>query len=92
MNFYSGSNRIDMEQGNKRSDNTGMGRKAKDEVMEQVVTIPSDGGAKMVTVKLYSCNECNKTMIVEVFADEATTLAIIKQNPTCNDCTEAETN
>ena len=81
-----------MEQGNKRSDNTGMGRKAKDEVMEQVVTIPSDGGAKMVTVKLYSCNECNKTMIAEVFADAATTLAIIKQNPTCNDCTEAETN
>ena len=42
----------------------------------------------MVTVKLYSCKGCNKAMIAEVFADEATTLEIMKQNPTCNDCTE----
>ena len=42
----------------------------------------------MPTVKLYSCKTCNKTMIVEVFADEVTTLEIIKQNPTCNDCTD----
>jgi hypothetical protein len=43
----------------------------------------------MTTVKLYDCAECGMTMMVEVFADEATTLAIMKQNPTCNDCTEA---
>jgi hypothetical protein len=45
----------------------------------------------MTTVKLYDCAECGLTMMVEVFADEATTLEIMKQNPTCNDCTEAAT-
>ena len=39
-----------------------------------------------ITVKLYSCKECNKTMMLEVFSDEATTVEIMKQNPTCNDC------
>ena len=46
----------------------------------------------MATVKLYDCAECGITMMVEVFADEATTLEIMKQNPTCNDCTETLTN
>ena len=41
----------------------------------------------MPTVKLYSCKTCNKTMIVEVFADESTTSAMMKQNPYCSDCT-----
>ena len=40
----------------------------------------------MPTVKLYSCKNCDKTMLVEVFEDEATTLEIMKQNPYCNDC------
>ena len=42
----------------------------------------------MPTVKLYSCKKCLMTMLVEVFADEATTLEIMKQNPYCNACTE----
>ena len=43
----------------------------------------------MPIVKVYSCAACGKTMIVEVFADKATTLEIMKQNPICNDCKEA---
>ena len=39
-----------------------------------------------ITVKLYDCKACGRTMMVEVFADEATTLAIMAQNPYCNDC------
>lgn len=40
----------------------------------------------MPTVTMYSCATCNQTMIAEVFADAATTRAIIEQNPSCNDC------
>ncbi len=40
----------------------------------------------MPTVKVYDCKNCKKTMMVEVFADEKTTLEIMKQNPYCNDC------
>tara|TARA_R100000808_G_scaffold21352_1_gene46159 strand:- start:124 stop:417 length:294 start_codon:yes stop_codon:yes gene_type:complete len=40
----------------------------------------------MSTVKVYDCKSCKKTMMVEVSADEKTTLEIMKQNPYCNDC------
>ncbi len=38
------------------------------------------------TVKLYECKVCKVTMMAEVFADEQTTLEIMKQNPYCNHC------
>mgnify|MGYP003143646019 CR=1 FL=1 len=38
------------------------------------------------TVKLYDCKVCEKTMLLEIFADEKTALDIMKQNPYCNDC------
>ena len=39
-----------------------------------------------VIEKLYSCKECGMTLLVESFTDEQTTLAMIKQNPYCNEC------
>ena len=39
-----------------------------------------------VIEKLYSCKECGVTMLLESFADEHTTSAMIKQNPYCNEC------
>lgn len=39
-----------------------------------------------ITVKVYGCKGCEKTMLVEVFVDEETTLEIMKQNPYCSDC------
>ena len=44
------------------------------------------------TVKLYDCKICKATMMVEVFADEKTTLEMMKQNPYCNDCEVKVTN
>ena len=43
-------------------------------------------------VKLYECKVCKVTMMAEVFADEQTTLEIMKQNPYCNDCEVKVTN
>ena len=44
------------------------------------------------TVKLYECKACKATMMVEAFADEKTTLKMMKQNPYCNDCEVKVTN
>ena len=41
-----------------------------------------------ITVKIYDCTACGKTMLLEVFADEATALEIMKQSPYCNTCEE----
>ena len=41
-----------------------------------------------ITVKVYGCKACGKTMLLEVFADEATALEIMKQSPYCNTCEE----
>ena len=38
------------------------------------------------TVKLYDCKICKATMMSEVFADEKTTLEMMKQNPYCEVC------
>ena len=40
----------------------------------------------MATTKLYDCKHCGKTMMMEVFADEQTTLKIMEQNPYCGEC------
>jgi hypothetical protein len=45
-----------------------------------------------ITVKLYDCNICSATMLVEIFADEQTALEIMKQNPSCSDCEQNEQN
>ena len=47
-------------------------------------------GEVMPTVKIYNCKTCKKTMMIEVFADEKTTLEIMKHNPYCNDCKTKE--
>ena len=41
---------------------------------------------KKVIEKLYSCKKCGVTMVLESFTDEQTTLAMIKQNPYCENC------
>ena len=44
----------------------------------------------MATTKLYDCKNCGKTMLVEVFADEQTTLKIMEQNPYCEVCEQVQ--
>ena len=39
-----------------------------------------------VITKVYSCKDCGVTMLLESFTDEQTTLAMIKQNPYCENC------